>query len=208
MCAQAFGLPTNSAEEAKKSTRYAALIRSPKHQIRLYLQTDPRLDCTFIMGLLQGGAGAFGDSLTERERLVFQSIIVAGGAGLQFAKDSIVLGNVMDDRIRFSVAVGDDLRTQIEGNENFTVSGWLEKGWTKVLGWFGGGHRGADNFLARQNVYRNSLQFGTGDDYAFLEIDRLNPRPDLWSLGGPALPHLNRVNYRSFLNEWGYEPCP
>ena len=162
------------------------------------------------MGLLQGGAGTFGDSLTERQRLVFQSIIVAGvGAGLQFAKDSILVGNVMDDRIRFSVAVGYDLRTQIEGNENFTVSGRFEKGWTMVFGWFRVGHRGADNFLARENRDRDPLQFGTGRAYAFLDIDGFHPfGGDVWSFVGHAIPPLNRVDYRSFLNEWGYEPCP
>ena len=171
-------------------------------------QTDSGVDCASIMNLLGGGETAFGDLGPDR-RLVLQSIIVAGvGAGLNFSNITISRNNVLADRIRLSTAVGDDLRIQIEGNENFTASGWLEKGWTKFLGWFGGGHRGADNFLARQNVYRNSLQFGTGDDYAFLDIDRFNPRPDLWSLGGHAMPHLNRVNYRSFLNERGYEPCP
>ena len=116
----------------------------------------------------------------------------------------------MDDRIRFSVAIGGrNLRTQIEGNENFTVSGRFQKGWIKFLGWFGGGHRGANNFLARENVYRNSLQFGTGRGYAFLDIDGFHPfGGDLWSLVGHAIPHLNRVNYRSFLNDRGYEPCP
>ena len=89
------------------------------------------------------------------------------------------------------------------------MSGWFEKGWILFLGRFGGGHRGADNFLARENLDRNPLQFGMGGRYAFLDIDRFHPLgDDVWSLAGHAVPLWNRVNYLSFLNERGYEPCP
>ncbi len=166
-------------------------------------QTVSRVNCAFVKRLLLGGEAAF-MGLSAHRQLVFQSIIVAGvGAGLHFRENSIVRGNVMDDRILFSREVGRNLRSQIEGNDNFTVSGWLEKGLTKVVGWFGRAHRGGDNFLARENVYRNALQFGTGDAYAFLDIDRFNPRPDVVSFFSHQFPRLNRVDYRSFLNERG-----
>ena len=41
----------------------------------------------------------------------------------------------------------------------------------------------------------------------FLDIDGYNPTAELASL---LILHQfrNHVNYHSFLNEWGYEPCP
>ena len=175
-----------------------------------FTQTDSGVACASIMNLLVGGETAFGMELNDRRQLVLQSIIVAGvGAGLDFQGIEIDPGNVMNDRIRFGPDAGGNLRTQIEGNENFTVSGRFQKGWIKFLGWFGGGHRGANNFLARENLDRNSLQFGTGRGYAFLDIDGFHPfGGDVWSFVGHAIPPLNRVDYRSFLNERGYEPCP
>ena len=175
-------------------------------------QTDSGVDCASIMNLLVGGETAFGDLGPDRQ-LVLQSIIVAGvGAGLDFQGIEIDPGNAMNDRIRFGTDAGRNLWNQIEGNPNFAVSGGFQRTSIKVFGWigrvfgFGGGHPGMDEKLARQNVSGPSMQGGLGPGGLFLDIDRFNPDFGL----AFAIAHWTRnaVDYRSFLNERGYAPCP
>ena len=96
------------------------------------------------------------------------------------------------------------MKSQIQNLDTFKKSGGLERRVIQGLGL----HPGENEFLARENRRRGSLQFGVGTGPgagAFLDIDGFNPLFDVGSFFGHIF--WNNVDQNRFLEKRGYEQC-
>ena len=143
------------------------------------------------------------------KQVVFQNIMMAAmAAGLIFPEETFTItpADIKDDRILFDQDEGRFLRDQIIGLDTFAVSNALERAIIKLMGILRlGGHRGMNDFVARQRVGRFSLQFGYGGEGAFLDIDEYNPTVDLYSFF--AHQAVNDFEQQRLLEMRGHGTC-
>ena len=158
----------------------------------------------FVKSIFGGDFGQYLE-LSPQQRVVFQNIsatVAAKVAGLELGGARLTAADIdASGRIHFSATFGDTLRHQIQGLPKFSSSGGLERGVIKGLGL----HSGENDFLARENRRRNSLQFGTGGGGAFLDIDGFNPLFDVGSFFGHLF--FNRADHNRLYEQRGYEKC-